>query len=251
LSGVILYELPNPGRLGVGGASGALTLQEVFGADDDPEDLGMDVDHLLDRVGARLIYAPAYACTSFVVGQVMNALIHSHRMRPIATAHGILVDSAAFTLFDSVNVGPTPYAPKPTIDVLSYLKPAARMKRSASSPPPFPPSQPLSDDHGELFNDLDLAQDDASFDSSTSSIDSLGPCTPPHSRSGTPIIVTSDELPSPSFEPLENDVLSDRSNFLDKAPGVTRCTNDGAARPAPTQSSPKEKENRRGGRAVV
>jgi hypothetical protein len=42
-------------------------LLEVFGDDDDPEDLGMDVDHLLDRVSARLIYAPAYACTSFVV----------------------------------------------------------------------------------------------------------------------------------------------------------------------------------------
>ena len=72
LSGVILYELPNTARAD----AEPLTLQEAFGNADDPQDLGMDVDHLLDRVGARLIYALAYACASFVVGRLQSVPAH-------------------------------------------------------------------------------------------------------------------------------------------------------------------------------
>jgi hypothetical protein len=55
LSGVLVYELPK---------NGELALKQVFG---DESDEGMDVDELLDRVIVKLAYAPAYACTSFVV----------------------------------------------------------------------------------------------------------------------------------------------------------------------------------------
>jgi hypothetical protein len=44
-----------------------LTLSSIFGDPDDPEDQGMEIDHLLDRVGAQLVYVPLYACTSFAV----------------------------------------------------------------------------------------------------------------------------------------------------------------------------------------
>jgi len=257
LSGVILYELPDAGHLEAGDpqSSKALTLQEVFGDDDDPEDLGMEVDHLLDRVGARLIYAPAYACTSFVVGQVMNALIHSHRMRPIATSHGIIVDATAFTLFDSFGGGPAAYTPKPRIDVLSYLKPADRVRRnnSPSLPLPFPKPFIFSNDPNdkdcELYNDHDHDQDqDQDADSSVSTIDSIGPYTPPHSRSGTPIIVASNELQSrlpfsSSIEPsLDDHVLSDSTNFFDTVLAASGIRADNRA---VSQSGMVEKETRR------
>jgi hypothetical protein len=58
LSGVLIYELPK---------SAELALNQVFGDETDGNDLGMDVDELLDRVAVKLAYAPAYACTSFVV----------------------------------------------------------------------------------------------------------------------------------------------------------------------------------------
>ena len=69
LSGVILYDLPDPRYDGdtPNENSKRFTLSGVFGDPDDPQDLGMETDELLDRVHARLIYLPAYACTSFVV----------------------------------------------------------------------------------------------------------------------------------------------------------------------------------------
>lgn len=44
-----------------------LTVENVFGDPDDPDDAGMEVDDLLDAVHARVVYFPAYACTSFIV----------------------------------------------------------------------------------------------------------------------------------------------------------------------------------------
>jgi hypothetical protein len=67
LSGVIVYELPASIE-----GHGAFTLKTVFGDDSDSEDLSMDVEDLLDAVCASLIYAPAYACTSFVVSVVLE-----------------------------------------------------------------------------------------------------------------------------------------------------------------------------------
>jgi hypothetical protein len=69
LTGVILYELPGPDTSSHmdHGNGHKFTLVEVFGDPDDPLDLGMETDELLDRVQARLIYFPAYSCTSFVV----------------------------------------------------------------------------------------------------------------------------------------------------------------------------------------
>ena len=69
LSGVILYDLPDtrPDGDTSNENSKRFTLSGVFGDPDDPQDLGMETDELLDRVQAKLIYLPAYACTSFVV----------------------------------------------------------------------------------------------------------------------------------------------------------------------------------------
>uniref|UniRef100_A0A8H7Y8V6 Uncharacterized protein n=1 Tax=Psilocybe cubensis TaxID=181762 RepID=A0A8H7Y8V6_PSICU len=62
-----------------------LTLESVFGNPDDPDDSGMAVDDLLDAVHARVVYFPAYACTSFITGQAMAAFFRdqpSFRPRP-------------------------------------------------------------------------------------------------------------------------------------------------------------------------
>jgi hypothetical protein len=179
----------------------------------------------------------------------MNALMHSHRMRPIATSHGILVDSDAFTLFDSFGGAPTPYKPKPTIDALSYLRPVdthARVKRATAPFLLHTSLTPSTDTTYKVDNDQDKDQDpDSTFDGSISTIDSIGPYTPPHSRSGTPIIVGSGEQHScPPFlsliePPPEDYVLMDRSNLFTVVPnaGGIHC---GTARAIPSH---RDREN--------
>lgn len=44
-----------------------ITLASVFGDLDNDEESGMDLDDLMDEVDAKVVYFPAYACTSFVV----------------------------------------------------------------------------------------------------------------------------------------------------------------------------------------
>ncbi|PFH47202.1 hypothetical protein AMATHDRAFT_152706 [Amanita thiersii Skay4041] len=76
LSGVVLYEIPprrdaNNDYLSVNSMLSDephLTLKGVFGDPNDANEPGMNVDQLLDCVGARVIYFPSYACTSFIVG---------------------------------------------------------------------------------------------------------------------------------------------------------------------------------------
>jgi hypothetical protein len=47
--------------------SGILTVEAVFGDETDTADEGMDVDDMIDVIHGRLVYFPAYACTSFAV----------------------------------------------------------------------------------------------------------------------------------------------------------------------------------------
>jgi hypothetical protein len=106
LSGVVLYEIPIPpsfcsGSVGEGAsipkkkaeplntARGTLamrirrtssvvappriTLTSVFGDLDNDEDAGMDLDDLMDEIDAKVVYFPAYACTSFIVRPKVNS----------------------------------------------------------------------------------------------------------------------------------------------------------------------------------
>lgn len=69
LSGVIVYELPAVYSL-AGSQSGEtreFTSKEVFGDPYNSENPGMETEDLLEHVCAKLIFTPAYACTSFVV----------------------------------------------------------------------------------------------------------------------------------------------------------------------------------------
>jgi hypothetical protein len=147
-------------------------------------------------------------------GQVMNAFVHSRNMRPISTANGFIVDSDAFYLFDACECTDAlaDYSPKPVFDVSSYFtyKHIARVAREAFLSSAF------------LNEEDDLAADQT-FDSSISTLDSFGPCTPLHSRSGstaipTPIdhsIVFSVTPPSSLNGSL---VFSRSANFLDNMP---------------------------------
>ena len=69
LSGIIFYEIRRGHPNGEYPENGSqeLTFKSVFGDLNDPSDLGMELDQLLDIVHAKVIYFPAYACTSFVV----------------------------------------------------------------------------------------------------------------------------------------------------------------------------------------
>jgi hypothetical protein len=66
LSGVILYTIPV--KLGINGrARPAFTIEGVFGSEEADYEDGMSIIELLDSAQAKLIYFPAYACTSFIV----------------------------------------------------------------------------------------------------------------------------------------------------------------------------------------
>ncbi|KAF8167138.1 hypothetical protein B0H34DRAFT_669643 [Crassisporium funariophilum] len=99
LSGVLLYELRSSSLKYTNGDyeeriddPGSLTLTDVFGDLEDPSDLGMELDDLLDAVNAKVVYFPAYACTSFISGQVMNAfLLDQPALRPYPAHGGISI----------------------------------------------------------------------------------------------------------------------------------------------------------------
>ncbi|KAK2462462.1 hypothetical protein APHAL10511_005432 [Amanita phalloides] len=100
LSGVILYEIP-AGRdsetLTPGEAPMQMTLKTIFGDPTDASEAGMDVNDLLDAIGAQVIYFPSYACTSFITGQVMSAFFQQEPMiRPLPACEGFSVDANAF-----------------------------------------------------------------------------------------------------------------------------------------------------------
>jgi len=151
----------------------------------------------------------------------MNAFVHSRDMRPISTANGFIVDYNAFDLFDACECTDVlaDYSPKPVFDVSSYFtyKHIARVARDAflSSP--------------SLIEEDDLAADQT-FDTSISTLDSFGPCTPLHSRSGSTAIPTLiDHSIAFSVTPLSSLnsslVFSGSVNFLDNMP-PTLTTSD-------------------------
>lgn len=75
LSGVIFYEIrrgQSNGEYQENDSREELTLKSVFGDLNDPSDLGMELDQLLDIVQVKVIYFPAYACTSFVVSLIFR-----------------------------------------------------------------------------------------------------------------------------------------------------------------------------------
>ena len=74
LSGIILYNLPAGRRpsesittYDYDDEGLILTMEAVFG---DSDDEGMSVDAMIDATRGRLVYFPAYACTSFVVSHL-------------------------------------------------------------------------------------------------------------------------------------------------------------------------------------
>ncbi|KIM38277.1 hypothetical protein M413DRAFT_30389 [Hebeloma cylindrosporum] len=103
LSGVIFYEI----RRERSDDSRHLTLKTVFGDLNDPADLGMDLDKLLDMVQVKVIYFPAYACTSFVIGQVMTAfLLDKEELQPYPAPEGFLIPCAEeerYRALDDIN----------------------------------------------------------------------------------------------------------------------------------------------------
>lgn len=77
LSGIIFYEISSGhdsdgsndlnGELEGTRSTTQLTRKSVFGDPYNPSDLGIGIDKLIDAVGAKILYFPAYACTSFSV----------------------------------------------------------------------------------------------------------------------------------------------------------------------------------------
>lgn len=72
LSGIILYTLPRSASNSKN--HGHIELDCIFGNEGCMED-GMSEDVLADAVQARLVYFPAYACTSFTVSPSFIALL--------------------------------------------------------------------------------------------------------------------------------------------------------------------------------
>lgn len=74
LSGLLFYEirlLPPLGSRMTGRCGDGLSVESVFGdLDDHSDEGGMDIDDLLDVLHAKVVYFPAYACTSFVVREL-------------------------------------------------------------------------------------------------------------------------------------------------------------------------------------
>ncbi|KAF4612415.1 hypothetical protein D9613_004591 [Agrocybe pediades] len=102
LSGVLFYEirslhdheLPGPSSLGVVERHNLkpLTMEEVFGDLDDPSDSSMCIDDLLDSIHAKVVFFPAYACTSFIAGQAMHSfLLDIPHLRPQPAEGGFRV----------------------------------------------------------------------------------------------------------------------------------------------------------------
>ncbi|KAF9523083.1 hypothetical protein CPB83DRAFT_62774 [Crepidotus variabilis] len=104
LSGVIIYTIRTPPTVGEQKPDGIfdherLTLQKVFG--DDTSNQGMTVDELLDAVAGRILFFPAYSCTSFVIGQVVHAAFtNTSFARPIPAKNGfsVLRESSAMNV---------------------------------------------------------------------------------------------------------------------------------------------------------
>jgi len=78
LSGLLFYEIRAPipemdnDLFAPREGTTSLSLEDVFGDQDDPTDGGMSVDDLLDVIHAKVVFFPAYACTSFIVSAILK-----------------------------------------------------------------------------------------------------------------------------------------------------------------------------------
>ncbi|KAJ3493414.1 hypothetical protein NLJ89_g11025 [Agrocybe chaxingu] len=94
LNGLLFYEIQSPTSTpSTTKDSVLLTSGSVVGNRHDTHALEMDY---LDTVNGKVVYFPAYACTSFLAGQVMHAHLHKiSDLRPHPTRDGFTVLFAA------------------------------------------------------------------------------------------------------------------------------------------------------------
>ncbi|KAF8816227.1 hypothetical protein BYT27DRAFT_7185046 [Phlegmacium glaucopus] len=226
LSGVILYEIRmcSPCRFSQGDSTDlkkCLTMQGVFG---DPEssdvaaDHSMDLDDLLDAVDAKVIHFPVYACTSFIVGQLMNAyLTNRPELTPIPAPSGfsisgseppsVICSAASFTpdicSDGKISIDGAPTQLLPHLDDFQeafslitdseddpYLALCVRTSSLGSSGVRLSGSASKYSDPGE---------EEAGY-VGDSTIDSLGPCTPPRLSYG---LIPSGKRNTASKDPLD------------------------------------------------
>ena len=118
----------------------------------------------------------------------MNGLLYSHDMHPKPGSSGFVVDSTAFTLFDTCECvrSTEPHIAKPVIDVSLYLRTRSRVD---AWPRSYPEVMVL--DRSE-----DESEEDGTFDTSISTLDSFGPGTPPPSPCGSAAKVVLLESPT-------------------------------------------------------
>ncbi|KAL0577833.1 hypothetical protein V5O48_004161 [Marasmius crinis-equi] len=108
LGAIVMYETPQLNwRDSDGVGMENWTVESVFGGPRGFLEERMTEEELLDGIQVKVVYTPSYACTSFVTGQVMNALLQSFSkttkdIRPIPAAGGLgfAVDAGSFTPFD-------------------------------------------------------------------------------------------------------------------------------------------------------
>ncbi|KAF8890201.1 hypothetical protein BD779DRAFT_1469516 [Infundibulicybe gibba] len=133
LSGLLFYEIPVCEDSTCDHTTcKALTLELV---NQNPH---MDVDSIFSVVNARLVYFPSYACTSFVIGHVMNALLHDQPgLRPVPAHAGFSVNTHSFDperhLFTDTSTDGS-YRAKPVMNLSGYLRPTAKHARLGISP---------------------------------------------------------------------------------------------------------------------
>ncbi|KAJ3574269.1 hypothetical protein NP233_g1868 [Leucocoprinus birnbaumii] len=163
LSGVILYELPviqDPH--GTRRWRPAVTLEDVFGSKEMDYEDGMTIQDLLDLTSARLVYFPAYACTSFFAGQAMHAFLSdSCQSRPQPALDGFFVFTGS-----PVHLSKSSFPDSATDDTVTAIQSC-----EIASPEGSPSSDSDGFEHEHLAGQCD------------SSLDSFGPSTPPRSSS--------------------------------------------------------------------
>ncbi|KAF9257199.1 hypothetical protein L218DRAFT_965548 [Marasmius fiardii PR-910] len=108
LGAIVMYEIPRSETPGAkDSAPLCWNVENVFGCPDDSLKLGMGQEEFLDKIQVQLAYTPSYACTSFVSGQVMNALVQTYDTKadiqpiPAPGGFGFAIAAKSFTAFDN------------------------------------------------------------------------------------------------------------------------------------------------------
>lgn len=154
LSGVILYEIPVKHRSD-GRTCPGVTLEEVFGSKEGNYEDGMNMKELLGSTDARLVYFPAYACTSFFIGQVMHTFLAGDchlQLRPALNGFFVFTDSSDQDGYQSAE------------SIVDESAVAAQICG-------------VEDSEGSAASNSD--EDERLSEKFDSSVDSLGPPTPP------------------------------------------------------------------------